>query len=731
MSMMKRIIPLLLVLMCMAGAAAAQIVSSPRNAGGGGTVTNLVQQPNGPSITNGTTTPVITSPTNTWYAQNYSGATADVKIAACLAAVPAGGGTCDATGLIGAQTLAAEIDIPSYAVLLLGPATFTASASPVFTMGVDSRLSGFTHSTHTGITIINVPSGGTGVRGAGTLGSINNGWTVENIAFEGTSETDGSIGIDLIATLEAIVTSNQLIHLQTGIRIGGNGNCSCYNLLADNWGGGSGTGLGVFEDYQVTANQNTSYSDVVHGTVSQGIFLENGAGSNHIMGFDAEVLGAGTAIEIAGAGNLIDGNLYIEGGSGTAILFDSTAVQNTISSGGTVSITTPLNYGTSAVGSNYVNLPWGKGIGGNPIYPVYIGAANYLLPSGSNPQYFQFTTDTAFASGTIGVADLYMPGGTAETIYGYTGHASHRVGWLEATGGTSLKGSTVTSTISTPATPSCAVTCEPSDTTNCSSPATTYTYAVVGIDFNGQKTTRSTSTTCVGSASLITAAAQNAACTAPATPIACCTSSGHGTCVGEGQTIAWTKQDGIKNWDIVGNLDLVHSLQTAVSVPMPGSVASPGTTYSYADFGTHTPASYTVPTRNTTADISNAGNLTLGAPTAGCTSTTQGCLNMAVPPQVNGVAYLAPAGKGMPFASTTVSVTAPTAVGCTDGTVAVASSTTTMSVLVTPQSNPNGSSGAVSWQGYISAAGTADVRVCNLTAETSPPATTYNVIVLN
>ena len=89
--------------------------------------------------------------------------------------------------------------------------------------------------------------------------------------------------------------------------------------------------------------------------------------------------------------------------------------------------------------------------------------------------------------------------------------------------------------------------------------------------------------------------------------------------------------------------------------------------------------------------------------------------------------HVAMGSVGALFAKTTVSVTAPTAVGCTDGTVALTGSLTTMAVLASPQSNPNGTSGAVTWSAYVSTAGTVDVRVCNLVVETSPPATTYNV----
>ncbi len=103
----------------------------------------------------------------------------------------------------------------------------------------------------------------------------------------------------------------------------------------------------------------------------------------------------------------------------------------------------------------------------------------------------------------------------------------------------------------------------------------------------------------------------------------------------------------------------------------------------------------------------------------------QGTINVQ-----NGL-YLNGSLKGIPFASATMSVTAPTAVGCVDGTVAVAGSTIGMSVNCTPQTNPTGTGGLIALYGFLSAAGTADCHVCNLAVETSPPATTYNVTVSN
>ncbi|MGA9884068.1 MAG: hypothetical protein WBQ34_10145 [Candidatus Acidiferrales bacterium] len=150
-----------------------------------------------------------------------------------------------------------------------------------------------------------------------------------------------------------------------------------------------------------------------------------------------------------------------------------------------------------------------------------------------------------------------------------------------------------------------------------------------------------------------------------------------------------------------GIFDAIDGSQAGANPPAPGTVNPSGTAHGIAC------SEGTSPTIATGEDGINCNS----------TSHRMSLVN-------NGVAM---GSVGALFAKTTVSVTAPTAVGCTDGTVAVTSSTTSMAVLASPQSNPNGSSGAVTWSAYVSTAGTVDVRVCNLVVETSPPATTYNV----
>jgi hypothetical protein len=82
----------------------------------------------------------------------------------------------------------------------------------------------------------------------------------------------------------------------------------------------------------------------------------------------------------------------------------------------------------------------------------------------------------------------------------------------------------------------------------------------------------------------------------------------------------------------------------------------------------------------------------------------------------------------VPLAGTTTSIGggALTAGACTTGTVAVTSASTGMAVAVSPVTDPGTS---ITWEGFVSSAGTVTVRVCALIAAT-PTAVAYNVRVL-
>ncbi len=104
---------------------------------------------------------------NVRYANAFAGADAGAKIAACVADLPSAGGTCDARGLEGAQTIAASIAINKPVRLLLGPTTFTWTGGPL------GQATGILN-----ITADDVEIGGAGWKTVLTQGNAQNAQTV-------------------------------------------------------------------------------------------------------------------------------------------------------------------------------------------------------------------------------------------------------------------------------------------------------------------------------------------------------------------------------------------------------------------------------------------------------------------------------------------------------------------------------------------------------------------------
>lgn len=599
---------------------------------GSGTVTNVPQNTNGPAITSNTTTPNIVMPTNTWFAQNFSGATMAEQVQSCVTAADATNGTCDATGIQGNQSWDETVVLPTNTNLLLGNVNITNTVCPAITAAGFDDIEGVSRvqGNHHAYTTFNV-SGVSGCAGVitGPVGGTSGYQSIQvsNLQLIGISESDGSIGIAATQWSNSTITNNNILNFQTGIVQGGGTNPGAfYNLTAYNFIGATGSGhtSAIGFSYGTNANDEVSILDQVHiNGVAAAFQITAAGGINNFISPDVEASGNGSTIgfDISGFGNHID-NFECEA-TGTCIQFESTAVNNQVTGGGNAtSVNTGVNYVSGAsLCQNYVYWMGLGGGGGTPYYPQCIGT-NSITMGGNNSNFFTWAADT-LAGSTLELGATYTPGSASEVSNGHTGHAPIKAGGLVTTGGLNITGSIATTQISTPPTPVCTATCEPSDTANCASPATTYEYAIVGHDYNtysltaGSTTKSATSNTCANSSTLITAAAQKAACVGSGNPIGCCTGAGTGTCVGELNTVTWAKSsvDGILKWDIVGNQDLVHSVATNQQVNIPGSVATPGANYSYVDTN-NSPSAYTPPSRNSTADANVIGGLTVGsAPT--------------------------------------------------------------------------------------------------------------------
>jgi hypothetical protein len=107
----------------------------------------------------------INGPNPTVYPQWFAGANGGAQVIAAISALPASGGTVDATNLLGAQTISSAIVIPAHVVLLLGSAT-TWTCSAAFACFTFSG--GSSSTTEYGGAVIQAPGGVLLYTGGGT-----------------------------------------------------------------------------------------------------------------------------------------------------------------------------------------------------------------------------------------------------------------------------------------------------------------------------------------------------------------------------------------------------------------------------------------------------------------------------------------------------------------------------------------------------------------------------------
>jgi hypothetical protein len=142
------------------------------------------------------------------FADQFSGADMGAKVIACLAALPAAGGTCDARGFTGIQNGTATIALGANQKLLLGAADWKLTANPSFTLDDSASIIGLgsTSANFNGTLIeVNSVSGATGIK------SVNQG-SAKSVHLEGFvirgqgSTTFGtSIGIDMLGFYNSVL----------------------------------------------------------------------------------------------------------------------------------------------------------------------------------------------------------------------------------------------------------------------------------------------------------------------------------------------------------------------------------------------------------------------------------------------------------------------------------------------------------------------------------------------
>lgn len=276
----------------------------------------------------------VTSLNGVLKADQFSGADASQKINACLAALPSTGGTCDARGIAGSQTIGTVINVPSFDTLLLGDATFSTTLLPALEWNTSSTIRGtamYQSGTASGTQIFYTATGVAGsFLSCATTSCTDD--SLENIYLRHTHSTspenDGSVGVDLLNTNSSQFRNVFVTLFATDWSANVSSGSSFYNTLIHTLGQ---TAYNYEYYWSGNANRNTIIDPQCNsGAVPTATCFYIGGVANTWIGVDAETSGAGMlgAVYIQGRGNHIAAP-YIEGTYGTAITVDAAASFNT------------------------------------------------------------------------------------------------------------------------------------------------------------------------------------------------------------------------------------------------------------------------------------------------------------------------------------------------------------------------------------------------------------------
>jgi len=482
------------------------------------------------------------------YADHFVGVTFDVKVRACIAALPSVGGICDARGLIGAHTMATSINVGSNrgepVTLLLGNATI-------------ARARGTQFIYHSNSAIIGTGRASTSIKGNDAVAAFYPGnfsanpqnVTIANLHVDNSAQNTGSIGIYVQTLYSRYENLSIGPTLDIGLKVGGQpGACPCYNTFKGVFTSGSKYGA----DFSVNTAQNQWYGGGFSGPI--GLYMESGI--NQFFGPDFE--NDPTAIEFtSGAGGNLFIGPYFEGNKHNVKL-DAGAHGNSIIGGSWSGPNSAPNIINNSGATDNFIFTTGSGPQAGGVAPLAFGASTFVV--GGNMAYnydgngaSYITSDGSFANG------IDFDWGTTNAG-SRLGKVPIQTGWVNASGGLSVRGYNSTASLPDPSAPSI----KQGGTAG----ITSYAYYVVCHDYNGGTSTVSP----VGS-----------------------TSTGNATLSTTNYNIV-TYSCG-PGWNTADILKGTTSMSLGTGQHPNGTIEDIG----------HAPEAYTTPTRNTTSDVSIAG----------------------------------------------------------------------------------------------------------------------------
>jgi len=498
----------------------------------------------------------------------FAGADFSAKVNACLAAVEeAGGGICDSRSLSGPQTASQSIKVgdDSHATTLLlpvGTIRFASGKHLIYTIGStvigqgDWGTSTLTCNTATRDGCVT----GAAVRMA-SLPPHLSGFSIYR--DPGGTSGDGSVGLGLglngYDVLSAVFERINTRGFDIGTKVLSPQGCTCYNHFdtVDSWGSTAGVNL--------TGNSNLWITGTLWGPTG----LIDAGGKNRYIGIDIEGASKHGMILQGYGGSVV--SPYLEANGCDLIDGSDNYVEGPLSYGG--GVWTPCSTSTSANsfwwGPDAAPSSIGLSYGYNNSDPTILFGAD-----GPNDTYHA-TMQWSYPHGSKSnpLSALWVSGGQNQANYGVTGHAPISVGEIASLGGGAFSGRHSVTALANPSAPTIA--------NVGTAGSSTYQYRVVCHDWNGGVTQASSAgQTTTGNIKL---SSTNYNVVAPDCP------------------------DGTESLDI---LKYVSGAWRALFLNQFGNGVK--RYFPYKDTGQST-ITYALPTRNSTADFSVAGRLSIGS----------------------------------------------------------------------------------------------------------------------
>ena len=161
-------------------------------------------------------------------ADGFAGSTFDQKVNACIAALPATGGTCDARALPQTNTMSSSVSLTAGVTVLLPVGSIYESTGASFLYFNNSRLIGAGR----GVTFVNHAGAGSAITQSGSAAVQSP--EVRDLSIQGDG-TASAIALNLIQPVSGVFENISTYNIGIGVILGPNNptGCACYNDLRD------------------------------------------------------------------------------------------------------------------------------------------------------------------------------------------------------------------------------------------------------------------------------------------------------------------------------------------------------------------------------------------------------------------------------------------------------------------------------------------------------------------